>query len=118
LEHKWRYYEGAKYDVNPIDDTEYDFLEEKYKSLAKKLGEKIYTTEHVGFPMHLGSAKIVNEKMIKNKGKSDITFKWKKDKKVEKQELRVLQGGKDGSKKEERQKREKRKRQKKTVCLI
>ena len=101
MEHKWRYYEGAKYGVKPVDDYTYDFLEEKYKNLAKKLGKEAYTTDHVGFPIDTASGRLVAQYMIGSKGRSDITFKWKKDKKVK---LKLIRGGKDGQKENKKRK--------------
>lgn len=62
LEHKWRYYIGAGYGVDPIPDTEYDEIEAEYTMLAVKLGKNEYSNA-VGFPHDRPSAKLVDLKM-------------------------------------------------------
>ena len=65
LEHKWRYYVGVTYGVEPVSDAEYDELEGEYIILAGKLGLQEYTNRAVGFPSSRASAKLVDIKMRK-----------------------------------------------------
>lgn len=80
LEMKFLYYEGAKYGLSNMipSDEDYDFLENKYKKLAKLLGVKPTASDHVGFPHDTGSGQLVMNNLLVNNGKSKITLKFKR----------------------------------------
>jgi hypothetical protein len=80
LEMKFLYYEGSNHGLaNMIpSDSDYDFLEDKYKKLAKILKVKPTASDHVGFPRDTPSGRLVANHMITNKGKSKITLKFKR----------------------------------------
>ena len=65
LEHKFRYYEGAKYNLKPISDEAYDEVETKYKKMAKFLEEEPTASNHVGFPFDTPSGRLVISKLVK-----------------------------------------------------
>lgn len=70
LEAKWDYYIGPEFDVKPMADEKFDKMEEIYRKLATGLKLEPTAAEHVGFPMHTASGRLVHEKKmskIKNK---------------------------------------------------
>ena len=80
LELKFIYYKAPSLGLNlkGVSDHEYDELEDKYKKLAKILGENPTASDMVGFDDNKASCKIVMENMIRSKGKTKIEFKFKK----------------------------------------
>jgi hypothetical protein len=67
LENKFKYYEGAKFKLKPIEDVEYDRLEDKYIKLAKMLNIEPTATNMVGFDYSRPSCRLVFEKLTKGK---------------------------------------------------
>ncbi len=65
LEHKWRYYVGVAYGVEPISDAAYDEIEAEYIMLCGQIGLPEYSNNAVGFPHDRASAKLVDQKMRK-----------------------------------------------------
>jgi NAD-dependent DNA ligase len=70
LEHKFRYYCGAKYSIEPtVIDEVYDKIEDKYRKLAKLLGHKTTATDMVGFDYNKPSCRAVMSHIIAREGK-------------------------------------------------
>jgi len=69
LAHKFIYYEGSQYKLKPITDQAYDKIETEYRELCEELGEKPTAADMVGFDDSGGSARMVKQHMIANKGK-------------------------------------------------
>ena len=69
LEHKFRYYYGAEFNLTPIHDDQYDELEAEYKKLAEKLNLPPTVTDMVGFDETRGSCKLVKSQLISKKKK-------------------------------------------------
>ncbi len=67
LEHKFRYYEGEKYKLRPIADSEYDKLEAEYLDLCKKLDKPTSASSMVGFDYSRPSCLRVAEHLTKGK---------------------------------------------------
>lgn len=73
LEHKWRYYVGTAYGVEPIPDRMYDIIEAEYVSLCVQLGHNEYSNA-VGFPHSRASARLVDSKMRAKYGIKEKPF--------------------------------------------
>jgi predicted phosphoadenosine phosphosulfate sulfurtransferase len=65
LEHKFRYYEGAKYNLKTIPDEKYDKIESKYKRLCKALKIEPSASDMVGFNYDKPSCRLVASKLTK-----------------------------------------------------
>ena len=63
LEHKFRYYEGAKHGLTPIADEAYDKIESNYKKLASALKINPTASDMVGFDINKPSCKLVMKKL-------------------------------------------------------
>lgn len=75
---KFLYYEGPKHNIPTSmipDDNIYDKWEEEYKKLCKELKTPTTVTDMVGFSDAKGSAKMVKEAMIYNKGNFKMDLK-------------------------------------------
>jgi len=77
LHHKFRYYEGAKYNIKPVPDNEYDTLENMYKKIAKKLNEKTTASDMVGFNNEKASCRMIANNLISTHGKPLFKIKIK-----------------------------------------
>jgi hypothetical protein len=64
LEHKWRYYEGPKYGVQPVPDAVYDKIESNYEKLCKALNKAPTASDMVGFNTERPSCRLVQSKMF------------------------------------------------------
>lgn len=75
LHHKFLYYEGTKYGLKPISDSEYDEIEDKYRALGEELNMEPRAADLVGFDYELGvGAKgMIAQHMIATKGKIPVT---------------------------------------------
>jgi hypothetical protein len=72
LEAKLQYYNPEK--IHPshgndyvYTDTVYDAMEAEYRKLCDLLGKKPTACEHVGFPFHTPSGRIILEKLSNRK---------------------------------------------------
>lgn len=63
LEHKFRYYEGAKYGLKSIPDDKYDKLEARYIRLCTLLKIEPTASNMVGFDYNRPSCKMVFNKL-------------------------------------------------------
>jgi len=75
LEMKFLYYIGRGKGFKCPSDEYYDSIEDKYRKLCKKLKKDTTACNHVGFPSNTPSGRLVAEKMISNKGKSNLLKK-------------------------------------------
>ncbi len=75
LEMKFLYYEGRGLGFKCPSDEYYDSIEDKYRKLCKKLKKDTTACDMVGFNMCRGSCRLVAEKMIGSKGKSNLLKK-------------------------------------------
>lgn len=65
LEMKFLYYEGAKYGLEPPDDSVYDKIEDNYKKACKLLKKEPTASNHVGFPSDTPSGRLVMSKFLR-----------------------------------------------------
>lgn len=67
LEHKFRYYEGEKYKLKPIPDSEYDKLEQEYEELADELRKPASATQMIGFDYSRPACQVVFQNLTKGR---------------------------------------------------